>query len=416
MTAPVRSGRAHFWRLKLLAALALAALLALAVNLGEFLLGLRIRTAPVRFGAIEASFEGRAVIVRDEVLVSAPAEGRITLLAGEGRHVRTGEAVLELNADEGAVGRELAAVDRGIAEVEAAYGERRSALDRGRRELETRLEEARRELREALATGAAGAIAEAEAARSELERRLAEIVDSLRESEAERERLLRELVETREVLLGSPPAESLVLRAPLSGYLSFAHDGLESLLFPGVPIDSVIAAPTARPGRVEDGRQAAAGAPLFRIAANDRAEVVLEVRGRVPLEAGSPVRLSFRSIPERLFRGSLVEVFTVNESSWVRVALQEFDASLIHLRYDRATLLAQAVQGVIVPASAVWEVDGVTGVYLRAGESFHFRRVKLLGGDARSAVIESVDGVPVGARVVTNPEAVRKRSPGRRAG
>lgn len=390
--------------------LALAGLLAaLASALDGASLSPRMRTEPARFGTVQARFEGRAVIARDERVVAATSPGRVSLLAGEGRHVRTGDPVVELVADEGAARRELEVLDRRIASVEAELRERRSGLEKERRDLEARLEEARRRLKDALAAGAQEAASQAEIERIEYERRLAQVDTRLREAEAERDARLGELQQAKEELLRSPPAGSHVLRAPVSGYLSFALDGFESVLFPGAPIEAAkgaLAAGRVQVARVSDGFLASAGAPLLRISASDRAEVVLEVRGPVPLPEGSQVRLSFASIPERSFRGRVVQVVTLNQTSWVRVALQEFAASLVHLRFDRAALTAQEVQGVIVPASSLVEVDGRLGVYILVGESAHFRRVKLLGGDGKSAVIEGIDGVPLGAPVVANPSAV----------
>lgn len=410
VVAQVRSGRRHFWRLKLLGALVLGATVAwIAGALGQ---GFRLQTAPARFGAVEARFEGRAVIARDEQVVPAPSPGKVTLLAGEGRHVRTGEPVLELIADEGATRRELSALERRIAAVDADHRERTAALERERREVEGRLEEARRKLRDGLAAGSPAAASEAEARLREYERRLAQIAVELRQADEEKERLVRELEQARESLMGAHPAESVVLRAPVSGYLSFGLDGLEGLLFPGAPLEAFMASSAARTHRVQDGFAAAAGAPLFRVVSSDRAEVAIEVRGPAPLPAGTPVRIAFASVPERQFRGSVVQVLTVNQTSWVRVALREFDASLVHLRFDRATIAAQEVRGVIVPASSVVEVDGRLGVYLLVGDSLHFRRVKLLGGDEKNAVIEGIDGVPLGARVVVRPEAAIRRQRG----
>lgn len=409
MGAPVRSGHLRFWRLKLLAFAALAGLLAaVAGALDGMLWGQRMRTEAARFGAVQARFDGRAVIARDEQVVAAPSPGRVTLLAGEGRHVRTGEPLVELEADEGAARRELEALERRAAALEAELRERRTELERERRQLEGGLEEAGRRLREALAAGASEAAAEAEQARAEYERLLGQVDARLGEVEAERIARLAELQRAREELLRAPPAGSLVVRAPVSGYLSFALDGFEGTLFPGAPLEAaqaVLAAGRVQVARAFDGFLATQGTPLLRIAASDRAEAVLEVRGPVPLPEGSQVRIAFASIPERTFRASVAQVVTVNQTSWVRLALREFDASLVHLRLDRAAITAQEVQGVVVPASSLIEVDGRLGVYILVGESAHFRRVKLLGGDGSHAVIEGIDGVPLGAPVVVNPAA-----------
>ena len=409
MVAPSRSGHGEFWRLRLLGGLMLVALLLWYVGsrLDRVLFRLGVQTAEAVYGTVETRYEGRGVILRSETVVFAPASGRVTLLVGEGRHVRAGDLVIEVS-DAGELGRAARAleeINRSLATLESSYSVRRGGVLRSKEEAERRLASEERALGEALARADKKAADEAAARRDALRVELQSLERSLAELNAEYEAERARLLSERQAAVALRPGDASLVRAPSPGIVSFSLDGLEGELAPGVGLDGLFERMRRSERKVQDGSIVRQGDPLFRVVETSVVEVAVRLKG-LALERGSRVILDFRGIPERSFTGSLVESVSVGSEFFGRVRLDAFDPSLILRREVDVTLTTERRQGVVVPASAVVEVDGRQGVYVALGERDVFRPVRVLGQDAKRAV---VDGVPVGAAVIVNPKRLARR-------
>lgn len=403
-TEKAGTGRGRLWGAAVLALLVVG-YAAGKVERALFRLGLR--TEPAVYGAVETRYEGKAVLLRRETVVPAPAAGRVTLLVGEGRHVRAGDLIVELG-DAGAAGRAAQAleeIDRRLASLEAAYRGEEQQVRAARRELEQRLAKEEQQLSEALAKADREAALAAEARRDqaahELARLEATLLEFSRAYEAERERLL----EQRRAAVPPRPEGAVLVRAPEAGVVSFSLDGYEADLVPGAELAAVFERGPASERRIQDGLVVAGGEPLFRVVETHEVEVAVRLRGP-GLEKGSKVTLEFRGIPERKFTGTLVESRPAGNELWGRVRLDGFDSSLVYRREMDVVLTTGRKQGVVVPAAAVVEAEGRQGVYVVLGDQILFRPVRVLGGDGRRAVL---DGVPEGARVVLNPGRLARR-------
>lgn len=409
VAAVERPGRGGYWRLKLVGGLLVAAffLWYFAGKADRLLLRLGVGTAEAVFGTVETRFAGRAVLLRTEHVVTAAVPGRVTLLVGEGRHVRTGDLVIELRDEVAGASRELDEVNRRLAQADLAYEEERTRLVRRREDLATRLADARRVLSEALAQGDPEVAREAESRYKSFQREMAQVEEALADLAAREERERRELLSRRQQLMSFGPGDTSLVRAPAAGVVSFTLDGLESEAVPGANLLDVFGL-RSRDRRVQDGAWVAAGEPLFRLVETDGIEVAVRLKGAA-LEAGSRVILDFHGIPERSFTGRLVESIALDGEFYGRVRLDAFDPSLVLRRTIDVTLTTERRQGIVVPASAVVERNGKRGVYLVVGETSVFREVRVLGGNDRQAVIDSVSGVPAGARVVVDPRRLRTR-------
>jgi len=409
VVAPSRSGHGEFWRLRLLGGLMLVALLLWYVGsrLDRVLFRLGVQTAEAVYGTVETRYEGRGVILRSETVVFAPASGRVTLLVGEGRHVRAGDLVIEVS-DAGELGRAARAleeINRSLATLESSYSVRRGGVLRSKEEAERRLASEERALGEALARADKKAADEAAARRDALRVELQSLERSLAELNAEYEAERARLLSERQAAVALRPGDASLVRAPSPGIVSFSLDGLEGELAPGVGLDGLFERMRRSERKVQDGSIVRQGDPLFRVVETSVVEVAVRLKG-LALERGSRVILDFRGIPERSFTGSLVESVSVGSEFFGRVRLDAFDPSLILRREVDVTLTTERRQGVVVPASAVVEVDGRQGVYVALGERDVFRPVRVLGQDAKRAV---VDGVPVGAAVIVNPKRLARR-------
>jgi len=260
-TEKAGTGRGRLWGAAVLALLVVG-YAAGKVERALFRLGLR--TEPAVYGAVETRYEGKAVLLRRETVVPAPAAGRVTLLVGEGRHVRAGDLIVELG-DAGAAGRAAQAleeIDRRLASLEAAYRGEEQQVRAARRELEQRLAKEEQQLSEALAKADREAALAAEARRDqaahEFARLEATLLEFSRAYEAERERLL----EQRRAAVPPRPEGAVLVRAPEAGVVSFSLDGYEADLVPGAELAAVFergpASERRDPGRAGGGGRRAA--------------------------------------------------------------------------------------------------------------------------------------------------------------
>lgn len=399
----------EFRRLRLLGGVFIGALLLWFLVDQDFLIGLRLRAVEATYGSVESRHRTRAVLIRHERVVSSPATGRVTLLVNEGRHVRAGDPVLEVE-DEGTmetIAAELARLDERASAVEARYREERQEVERRMAELQGEIARAEERLARAIAQGESEEAAKASASRSETDRALRALGRDLEELERARDQSISELEERRRSLLAVRPADVSIVRAPFSGIVSFQLDGLEEELSTAIPLVDMLQK-KGNGARVQDGASVDLGQPLFRVV--DPAatvHVALEARGPVPLSAGEQVALAFDHIPERTFPGRLVEAVQLDRTWHGLVALSAMDSSLVMQRESNATLLARIAEGIVVPTSALAERNGELGVYLLLGNEPIFRRVRVLGGNEERVAIDSSQGVPVGALVVRNPGLLR---------
>ena len=145
-----------FPRLKLVGQILLAVLFLVCSGQGRSpTYSFRAGTAEAVYGSVETRYEGKAVFLRNEHVVYAPLPGRVTLLVGEGRHVRTGDVIVELSETSQAA-RSLGQVEeinRRLAQTGTALAAERGRLLLLRQEVQRRLADARQVLSEALAKG-----------------------------------------------------------------------------------------------------------------------------------------------------------------------------------------------------------------------------------------------------------------------
>lgn len=402
-------------RLKLLATGALAVLLFVVGlrKLDPFVNRFYIRTTAAAYGIEETRVELQGVLVRHEDVVRAPAPGRVTLLVGEGRRVRRGDVIAEVNGAEstGAVDARPVGVDHRLNRARAEFDAMRATLEREARSLSQRFDAAERALREALSRGDSDAAARHLMERDQVAAALADVRAQMDARTEEFRRLEEELLAQRRAALTARPGDVVLVTSPGSGIVSFAWDGQEEMR-PGSPLSDTFARTFGGEERLQDGRRVEAGEPLFRLV--DLAagvELHVEGRGKPPVAPGTAVNLTFEHIPERSFTGRLVEVLADDRRWWGRVAVAHPDETLVQRRRVRVTLAANRAQGVVVPAQAVVQEGQRTGVYVMLGDRPVFREVVVLGGNERRLVIDSPRGVPVGAPVVINPRAVRDRAP-----
>lgn len=409
MVAPGKSHNVRFWRLRLLAVLTIAGLLGW-LALGKLDLELfssRIHTVEATFGEVETRLHGIGVILRHEELILSPRDGEVTLLVADGRSVRVGDPVAELApvSEETFGSASSPPVSTSSTPPRAEIDAQMDELRRKIADLESRLSDAEKVMKDALTTGDSQLIKDAQSRRDRFAAELSEARNRMRA--LEQERVASQAITARVTSpSGSAPGHTVV-RTPRAGIAFATFDGLEGQYVPGLPLDEVTF-PAVKEQRVVDGNRVAGGDPILRIADQQRVELVVQLtRGAVSV--GTQLEVAMDVASDRTFLARVIEVLTENNVTYARLRLDRFDELLLQKRRVDVTLSAQKAQGVIVPTRAIIESRGRQGVYLMLGEQPIFREVRILGGNEREAVVDGVVGVPVGARVVTNPEVIQAR-------
>ena len=88
------------------------------------------------------------------------------------------------------------------------------------------------------------------------------------------------------------------------------------------------------------------------------------------------------------------------------MATSDFNSDLYQTRQNQVTVFRRSRQGPGVPKSALVTREGLTGVYVVERGVTVFHSVTILAASPTLAVVE---GIPVGAEVVTNPWLVPKK-------
>lgn len=440
-------GRMKFWRLRLLA-FSLAAVLAVYFfgRLDAAILSWRIKTVPARFGEVETRLAGTGVILREEVVVAAPATGRLTLLVSDGRTVRPGDVLGEVDVraelasgaasqvapvassggpsgaspggPSGAPGSsaQSAGTAGSLTAVgplsEADYVRERELLVRNRSDLEARVRDAEKVMRDALAVGDSEIVQEAQQRRDRFRSELAHAEAAIVELDrrwAERSRHPAPTAASASAsapsISGGAPA-SAVFRAAAAGLFLTTLDGFDGAYAPGHPVEEAPWDGRLVARRSEDGRRVEAGDPVARIVRTDRFEMVVRLRD-APIERGMRVDITLGSGAGVRLPARVSEVQRAGEHTFVRLSVDAYDEVLAGVRRSDVVMSARSAQGIVVPSSALTERNGKQGVYILLGDRPIFREVRVLGGDEREAVVDGVIGVPVGAPVVVNPKLVK---------
>jgi putative membrane fusion protein len=194
------------------------------------------------------------------------------------------------------------------------------------------------------------------------------------------------------------------VRAPASGLISFSLDGLEQAVSADSSFLHDVAVPRQQSAwrSLSDGDHVDSDTPLFRLVDDLSWYLYVAVRGPQPLQQG-------RSVVVRFATGEVkMRVDRVERREDKTMALLTGDhlpIECLNVRSFDVQLQAEGREGVVIPVPCLVEDDGRHGVYVLVGRRPLYRRVEVLASDDDSAL---VTGVPLGARVVTNPRVVKR--------
>lgn len=393
-----------------------------------------VESHPAAAGAVRGAAANGYVVAARRAALSADAPGRIVEMnVTEGSVVRKGEVVARLYADE-----HRAALERARAELDAA----RAAVARA--EAEHELARTRVEQRRRLVAAAEAALADAQASARLAAIRLQRAEDlratGVRAQDAVDEALaLRDQADAQvaaaqarldaaradvvdaERQVAVAAADVAVSKAQAQVAAASADQAQATLEKTEVraPFDGVVVLKDAEVGEVVSpyvqGGSDARGAVCTMVdfaSLEVQAEVAEQSLAAVTLGASADVFLD--AFPDKRYRGRVDRIWPTADRQKatveVRIKLLEPDDKLRPEMGVRVVFLppdadAEAPEAraarILVPETALVEVDGRAGVFVLERDVARFRPVTT--GERRSARVEIIDGLRPGQRIVRDP-------------
>jgi len=187
-------------------------------------------------------------------------------------------------------------------------------------------------------------------------------------------------------LNGAKAMESYtIIEAPISGQIVEKHINLGEMALPGQPII-----------KIEDNR-------------NLRLEVTVREQDLRYIQAGKPVVVQIDAMPGKDIKAVVAQVVPASDvrthSFIVKIDIPS-DKSLITGMYGKALFSTGRREAILVPATAVVEMSGISGVYVVSpDESAVFQMVQL--GERTGDSVEAVTGLKAGDRVIVSRHETR---------
>jgi hypothetical protein len=194
------------------------------------------------------------------------------------------------------------------------------------------------------------------------------------------------------------------LTAPVPGVVSFVLDGLEESASQSLTSPLHDVATTGKSDevvRILDGDQVTPGTPLFRLVDDFTWNLQVAVQGGRRLRPGESVVVSF---PGGETRMQIERTEGREGKTLAQLKGDGLPPQCLYLRQFEVRLSASRREGVVVPARSLVSTDGERwGVYVMVGRSLVYQRLEVLATNEKEALVR---GLPVGARLVTNPQKV----------
>jgi multidrug efflux pump subunit AcrA (membrane-fusion protein) len=388
--------------------------------------GNAVPTAPVVKGPLKVTVyaTGEVRAGRTMALVTPPVGGmlRIVQMKTTGMPVKSGEIVMEFDPADQQYALEQAKSELAEAEQEIVKGKADAAVQKAQDDVA--MLTARFDVRRAELEAAANELIAAVDAQKnilsleEARRRLAQLEEDVKSRTATNDASLAVVLEKRnKAMLGMQRAQqlidSLTLRAPMDGTVSVKEnrDGV-NFFGPGMVIPEYREGDSVWPGRpVADVIESGQMEVRAKVAESDRSNIV----------AGQAAVVDVDTLPGQRFPVKVgVLSGLASRAQWYESATvtRLFDVSFTFDRPDprlkagasaRVTIQGRDIPDALhVPRQAVLEKNGKTYVFVKTGERFDQREIKVEHLTESRAVIA---GVTEGTEVaLTDPTAARPSS------
>lgn len=405
-----RRGKRH--RFKPLRRLLLIAILFLLVY-GIFSFGkwtYRVALAPrVKYTTAQAFdqsfFQGKAVVVRDELVIAAPKGGVLNILIDGQSRVQAGQPIFEL-VDQSL----LSSIDKQLADEAAKIIGKSSQTDDAVQFKKDQLSNALGTVRQLtmrytsllnqkLVDDAQRAFKDLESAHKtadKLQHEYGLVARSQDQYEAKRQELLSQ----RGLAITS-------ITAPLNGIVSYRTDSLESKL-KSTDVTNVtlmmLRQIKSMQTNVINGSKISAGQAVATIIEEDYVTLLLETKSVGELSGSVEV----------VFSGEVLSASIVGNrptaEEGIRIVVLKLTKPPLNMLDERLVEISLRAKGEIlvsIPKSTIWENDAKTYVYIPTVDGGHtFKEVFLRQTQSKSVIVA---GLSLGEKVVTNPKLVAQK-------
>lgn len=210
----------------------------------------------------------------------------------------------------------------------------------------------------------------------------------------------------------TPGTGTVNVYAPEAGVVSYTLDGWENLLpapqFDKIDVNKVLNR-ERNVTRVEKGKVVQKGQTIFRLVNNlERSYLYVPLKKeeavRLPKEAGALVKVKFKDgTPDYYFR--VEKIVPAEGGSGMFLSSNIFIPAHLDQRWLSVRLVTSSCRGMIVPATALVEKNGKTGVYVLFKQRTRWHQVEVVGKVGDKAAVR---GLEEGTPVVGNGQAVRE--------
>ncbi|MBS3951133.1 MAG: hypothetical protein KGZ53_10815 [Peptococcaceae bacterium] len=364
----------------------------------------RVKYATVQ--AVDQSlYQGKAVVVRDELVIAAPKGGIINILVEDQTKVQAGQPIFEL-VDQSL----LSSIDKQLADEAARILGKSSQTDDAVQVKKDQLSSALITVRQVTlryasllnqkqVDGAKQTFEDLESAHRTADK-IQQEYDLVARSQEQYEAKRQELLSQRSMAITS-------ITAPLNGVVSYRTDDLESKLNVVELTDVTVTMLRKIKGierNVSNGDRVDAGQAVATVINDGHITLLLETKSLGDLKGAVEVVFS----GEVLAADIAANIPTAEEGIHI-VALQMTipPATMLDERLVEISLRAKGDLLVSIPKSAIWEKDDKTYVYIPTDDGAHIFKEVLLRQTLSKSVI--VAGLNIGETVVTNPKLVAQK-------
>ncbi|HOB28184.1 MAG: HlyD family efflux transporter periplasmic adaptor subunit [Dethiobacteria bacterium] len=323
--------------------------------MGPFILARRLQVVTAAMGHMEKKLEVEGLITRQELLLTAPCSGVIIELSPPG--------------------------ERAPAGTTAAVIVPLTAAERERLEKEVEPEESLWEKVKDYFSSLAGAASESEPA--------------------------KDLPGTG--TLPSRIEEKVPLVLPEAGLLLHRLDGWEGLEERTYLTAEQFAATPKSAFEAKEGLFVEEGQPVMKLIDNWQwhFNLLLPLEPGRSMAARETVLCKFAFAPEKLVTAELVAVEIDSKKEEVRLTycIREQFPGFENLRWAAAELILEREEGIIIPAAALVEHEGYSGVFLNQGGMVKFQEITVLASKDGELLVE---GLEPDSMVITRPELVEE--------
>lgn len=358
-------------------------------------------TATVTYGNVILGFNTKAYIIKDEMIIKAPFDGRVEKLVKEGERVSKGRAILEIYSssfDEEKL-RQLEAV-----ESELKKQDTNIPFYKDLQKIDEMIKKEQDNYKEALKKDA------------ELAKKILRRIDSLK---AKKEEILKKgplvlqniesLKEQKEYLEKYISDNTVTINSPEAGIISYTFEGVEDILNTKNMFDlkipklsNLVFENKEVSGKVKEGQ------PVVKIVDNFDwyLAVILEDKQASLLKEESGIKILFSDYPNEM-RGRVIKVYKGDDKLYVGIIkmIDEYPDFYKKSKADVEIKLKEC-WGLKIPVSAIAVENGKEGVWVLKDRTSKpvFKEIEIEISDGSYAIVK---GLKIYDRVLLQKERNR---------